>query len=194
VPPWLALLSATQSKAQQDTQVALLSASIYSVSAQEARAREALAEAADAGADPGEAAEPASEPENEMEAERAANISRNNRALADFGLAPDALPPDLPRSRGARPRGARERSAPCRQAGALPPVLSEHTRLSCAAVWRRAILQRAVRAPELKCCSAPVSSCVSPAVMPCYDVCLAALPVRPERKPGQGWELARRLG
>jgi hypothetical protein len=74
--------------------------------AQEARAREALAEAADAGADPGEAAEPASEPENEMEAERAANISRNNRALADFGLAPDALPPDLPRSRGARPRGA----------------------------------------------------------------------------------------
>lgn len=81
----------------------MLNASIYSVSAQEARAREALAEAADAGADPGEAAEPASEPENEMEAERAANISRNNRALADFGLAPDALPPGLAPGRGAAP-------------------------------------------------------------------------------------------
>lgn len=70
---------------------------------QEAQAREALAEAADAGADPGEDdAEAESEPENEMEAERAANISRNNRALADFGLAPDALPRPLAPNRGAR--------------------------------------------------------------------------------------------
>lgn len=38
-----------------------------------------------------------------MEAERAANISRNNRALADFGLAPDALPRPLAPGRGARP-------------------------------------------------------------------------------------------
>ena len=86
---------------------------------QEAQAREALAEAAEAGADPGEGegdAEAESEPENEMEAERAANISRNNRALADFGLTPNALPRALAPNRGAWPAHAAPFATMCAQA------------------------------------------------------------------------------